>query len=71
MTLPKDIPTLQLSSSSNWTRPDNVFCTDHSEEVVVSCTMDPGQRGPKTNHILVRTELDLEVPIAPETNIQN
>jgi len=70
-TLPKDMPTLQSSSTGNWTRPDNVFCMDHSEEIVVSCTTDPGQRGPKTDHIQVLTELNLEVPVAPETNIQN
>ena len=69
--LPKNIPTLQSSSSGNWTRPDNVFCTDHSEEVVISCTTDPGQRGPKTDHVPVLTELNLEVPVAPETNIRN
>ena len=62
-TLPKDMPTLQSSSTGNWTRPDNMFCMDHSEEIVVSCTMDPGQRGPKTDHIPVLTELNLEVPV--------
>ena len=65
--LPKDIPTLQSSSTGNWTRPDNVFCTDHSEEILISCTTDPGQRGPKTDHIPVLMEIDLAIPLAPDT----
>ncbi|KIM57740.1 hypothetical protein SCLCIDRAFT_129702 [Scleroderma citrinum Foug A] len=59
--LPKDIPTLQSSSTGNWTRPDNIFCTDHSEEILISCTTDLGQRGPKTDHVPVLMELDLTV----------
>ena len=69
--LPKDIPTLQSSSTSNWTRPDNVFCTDHLEEILISCTTAPGQRGPKTDHILVLTEIDLAIPLAPNTTTCN
>ena len=30
--LPKDIPTLQSSSTRNWTCPDNTFCTEHTSE---------------------------------------
>lgn len=69
--LPKDIPTLQSSSTSNWTRPDNVFCTDHLEEILISCTTAPGQRGPKMDHILVLTEIDLAIPLAPDTTTRN
>ena len=49
--LPKDLPTLQSSSMGNWTRPNNVFCTDHSLEALTLCTTDPDQRGPKTDHV--------------------
>lgn len=69
--LPKDIPTLQSSSTGNWTRPDNVFCTDHSTEAITSCTTDPGQRGPRTDHVPILTVLDLEIPLAPETSARN
>ena len=69
--LPKDIPMLQSSSSGNWTRPDNIFCTDHSEEILVLCTTDPGQRGPKMDHVPILTELDLAVPLAPNTEMWN
>ena len=67
----KDIPTLQSSSTGNWTRPDNIFCTDHSEEILVSCMTDLGQRGPKTDHVPVLMELDLTVPLAPNTEMHN
>ena len=69
--LPKDIPTLQSSSTGNWTRPNSDFCTDHSEEILILCTTDPGQRGLKTDHVLVLTELDLAIPLAPDTTTCN
>ena len=69
--LPKDIPTLQSSSTGNWTRPDNVFCTDHSTETITSCTTDPGQRGPRTDHVPILTVLNLEIPLASETSARN
>lgn len=67
----KDIPTLQSSSTGNWTRPDNMFCTDHSEEILISCMTDPGQRGPKTDHVPILSELDLTVPLAPNAKTRN
>ena len=69
--LPKDLPTLVSSSTGNWTRPDNVFCTDHSLESIISCTTDPGQRGPKTDHVPILTKLDLEVSLATGPGTKN
>ena len=69
--LPKDLPTLVSSSTGNWTRPDNVFCTDHSLVTVISCTTDPSQRGPKTDHVPILTKLDLEITLAPESGTKN
>ena len=60
--LPKGQPTLQSSSTGNWTRPDNVFCTDHSMEVFISCGTNPALQGPKTDHVLVLSILELTVP---------
>ena len=70
-TLPKDLPTLQSSSSGNWTRPDNVFCTNHSEPLIMLCTTDPDQRGPKTDHVPILTRIDLDVPLAPDADFRN
>ena len=45
--LPKDIPTLQSSSSGNWTRPDDVFCTDHSEPLSCYAPLTRNKKAPK------------------------
>ena len=41
MALLKDIPTLEVMSMKNWTRPDNVFCSTNMEAMLVSCMTDP------------------------------
>lgn len=60
--LPCGIPTLQASSTGNWTRPDNVFGTEHLLDAVVSCDTAPDLRGPKTDHLPILLTLDLVVP---------
>ena len=41
MLLPKDIPTLEVMATKNWTRPDNVFSSDNLGDKVIYCTTDP------------------------------
>ena len=62
--LPKDIPTLQSSSSHNWTRPDNVFATEQTCLALISCDTDPESRGPNTDHVPILTVLDMSTPEA-------
>ncbi|KAJ8579808.1 hypothetical protein M405DRAFT_855106 [Rhizopogon salebrosus TDB-379] len=62
MTLPKGLPTLQSTSSKNWTRPDNVFCTDHTSDSFLSCTTNPALHGPATDHVPILSIIDLEIP---------
>ncbi|KAG2073313.1 hypothetical protein BDR04DRAFT_1011002, partial [Suillus decipiens] len=64
LTLPKGLPMLQSSSSKNWTHLDNVFCTDHTSDSFLSCTTNLALCGPATNHLLILSVLNLEVPIA-------
>jgi len=64
--LPKDIPTLQSSSTRNWTRPDNAFCTEHTSELLVSCNTAPERRGPKTDHLPVLTILEMTTTASDE-----
>ncbi|KAI6034485.1 hypothetical protein PISMIDRAFT_76012, partial [Pisolithus microcarpus 441] len=59
MVLPKGVPTLQHLNTKNWTRPDNVFCTEHTQGLFVKCATDPANRGPKTDHVPVLSVLDL------------
>ncbi|KIK16754.1 hypothetical protein PISMIDRAFT_112780 [Pisolithus microcarpus 441] len=59
--LPKNIPTLQASSSRNWTRPDNVFGTEVTAEQVTSCETSPQDHRPNTDHLPILTQIDLSV----------
>ena len=69
--LPKDLPTLKSSSMGNWTRPDNIFCTNHSLKTLMLCTTDPDQRGPKTDHVPILTHLNLNIPLALDSGFRN
>ena len=62
MALPKDCPTLQSTSTGNWTRPDNVFCTDHTLNLITLCDTKPRRRPPCTDHVPILTVIELEIP---------
>lgn len=61
MILPKGLPTLEALALKNYTRPDNVFCTDELEGAVTQCMTLPEQHPVCTDHIPVLTTLDLQV----------
>src|ERR1700743_1377678 len=61
MALPPIIPTLHAHSTGNWTRPDNVWCSIHTTELIVKCDTDPGLRGPRTDHLPILTTLDISL----------
>ena len=69
--LPRNKPTLQSSSSKNWTRPDNVFCTEHTCSALVSCDTDPDRRGPNTDHLPILTQFDMSLAQAEQTPSRN
>lgn len=69
--LPKDVPTLQSSSSGNWTRPDNVFGTEVTAGRVVSCVTSPENRGPNTDHLPVLTQIDLAITSSESSPTRN
>jgi hypothetical protein len=60
MALPKDTPTLEHSSTGNWTRPDNVFISSHAHERIVKCDVEPERRPPRADHLPIITVLDIE-----------
>ena len=64
--LPKDILTLQLSSTQNWTHPDNTFCTEHTSELLLTCNTEPEKQGPKTDHLPILTVFDMSMPASTE-----
>jgi hypothetical protein len=39
--LPKDMPTLQALATKNWTRPDNVFCSENMCQSFIHCYTEP------------------------------
>ena len=59
MALPANIPTLQALSTGNWTRPDNVWCTNHTTDLFIQCDTDPGKHGPNTDHLPILSILNL------------
>lgn len=59
MLLPKNIPTLRSMVTKNWTRPDNIFGSSNVEELLVSCETQPGDPNPGTDHVPIRTIVDL------------
>jgi len=59
MALPPGIPTLQALSTGNWTRPDNVWCSNHTADLFTRCNTDLGLRGPNTDHLPILSTLDL------------
>ena len=64
--LPKDIPTLQSSSTQNWTCLDNTFCTEHTSELLLTCNTEPETQGPKTDHLPILTVFDMSMPASAE-----
>ncbi|KAF8595012.1 hypothetical protein BDV93DRAFT_481420, partial [Ceratobasidium sp. AG-I] len=71
MALPKDIPTLQSTSSKNYTRPDNVFLSESLTRRVIHCEVVAPSRPPCTDHFPIATELDLSPSLCPEVRKLN
>jgi Endonuclease-reverse transcriptase len=55
MALPKGLPTLQSMVTKNWTRTDNVFCSQNVMEILTTCTTLPEERPAGTDHLPVVT----------------
>jgi hypothetical protein len=51
MALPKDIPTLESTATKNYTRVDNIFCSEELLEAFISCNTMPEKWPNKTDHM--------------------
>lgn len=71
MALPRNKPTLQSTSSGNWTRPDNIFCTTHTLDTFTLCDTAPRRRPPCTDHVPILCTLDLNIPHTTTTATYN
>jgi ribonuclease HI len=71
MVLPSGTPTHLHNVSKRWSRLDNVFMSDHSLDMLISCDTMPEQRGICTDHLPVLTKLVLTAPVTPARIMHN
>jgi Endonuclease-reverse transcriptase len=73
MALPKDTPTLEAMRMKNYTRVDNVFCSEELLKAFVMCDTMPEKRPNKTDHMPVIIVIDIRPPQAgnkPQMNFR-
>ena len=61
MALPSGLQTHCHNVTKRWTRLDQVFISEHSENLVISCDTLTEHRGANTDHLPIRTELNLKL----------
>lgn len=59
MALPPKIPTLRQMATGRWTRPDNVFCSEHLVDKIRECNTSPMERPAGTDHVPISTVIDM------------
>jgi len=71
LALPSGTPTHKHNVTKLWSRLDQVFLSNHSENLLISCDTQPDQRGINTDHLPILMELNLIADIAPEEEMHN
>ena len=71
LALPSGIPTHRHNVTKLWSRLDQVFITDHSDNILISCDTQPDQWGINTDHLPIQTVLDLKAEQAESAEIPN
>ena len=71
MALPNGLPTHYHNVTKRWSRLDQVFITEHSKNLVISCDTLTEHRGPNTDHLPILMELDLSLPTPREETLTN
>ena len=66
LALPSGTPTHQHNVTKSWTRLDQVFLSEHSMDLLLSCDTRTDARGILTDHLPILTELDLH--LGPSTD---
>ena len=61
MALPGEIPTHCHNITKRWSRLDQVFLSEHSDNLLIACDTYPDQRGVNTDHLPIITELNLAI----------
>ena len=71
MALPSRLPTHYHNITKCWTRLDQVFISEHPENLVISCNTLTEHRGANTDHLPILTELNLKLPTSGEETLAN
>jgi hypothetical protein len=71
LALPSGIPTHKHNITKLWSRLNQVFISDHSKSLLISCDMLLDQWGINTNHLPILTELNLKENIVEKGEIPN
>ena len=71
LALPSGIPTHKHNVTKRWSRLDQVFVSDHSENIVTSCDTQPDHWGINTDHLPILTVLNLKADIVEDAEIPN
>jgi len=71
LVLPSGTPTHKHNVMKLWSRLDQVFISDHSKNLIISCDTLTDQRGINTNHLPILMELDLAADIMLVEDISN
>jgi exonuclease III len=61
MALPSGTLTHEHSATKCWSRLDQVFLSEHSGDLLISCNTQPESRGINTDHLPILMELSMEV----------
>ncbi|KAH9960258.1 hypothetical protein BC827DRAFT_1133412 [Russula dissimulans] len=64
MVLPSGTPTHYHNVTKQWTRLDQVFLSEHSDNLLITCDTLPGHRGIRMDHLPILTELNLTAAVA-------
>ena len=71
MALPAGIPTHHHFVTKKWSRLDQVFVTENTTDILISCEAKVNDKGLNTDHIPIVTRLDVKVGKTPETKTNN
>jgi ribonuclease HI/exonuclease III len=71
LALPSGIPTHRHNVTKKWSRLDQVFITDHSENTLITCDTQPDQWGINTDHLPILTALNLRTAVVEADEIPN
>jgi len=71
LALPSRTPTHRHNVTKLWSRLDQVFLSNHSKNILISCKTQPDQWGINTDHLPIQTVLDLKAEQLDSAEIPN